>query len=87
MTAEPADTLCPRCGTQGRRLVSRITRGRGEDARIDELADHVETMGEPENSATMRRLMRDMGKAMDEDLSEDLEAMLESDLEGREDEE
>jgi len=87
MTADPAETRCPRCKIQGKRLVSRFSRGRGEDARIDELADQVEIMGEPEHAGQMRRLMRDMGKAMDEDLSDEMEAMLEADLEGREEEE
>lgn len=83
MTAEPDDESCPKCGSKDtQRLVSRFARARSEDALIDELADRVETMGEPESPAEMRRLVRDMGKAMDEDMADEMEEMYEADLSG-----
>jgi hypothetical protein len=63
------------------RLISRFARLRTEDDRIDELADRVESMGEPDSPAEMRRLIKEMGKAMDEDMSEEMEQMLEEDFE------
>lgn len=83
MTAEPDDERCPKCGsTETKRLVSRFARARNEDARIDELADRVETMSEPDSPGAMRRLVRDMGKAMDEDMADEMEEMYETDLSG-----
>lgn len=83
MTAEPDDESCPKCGSRDtQRLVSRFARARSEDARIDELADRVETMGEPDSPGEMRRLVRDMGKAMDEDMADEMEEMYEADLSG-----
>ncbi|MCW5943029.1 MAG: zinc ribbon domain-containing protein [Fimbriimonadaceae bacterium] len=83
MVAEPDDESCPKCGSkETRRLVSRFARARSEDDRIDELADRVETMGEPDSPGAMRRLVRDMGKAMDEDMADEMEEMYEADLSG-----
>lgn len=88
MTAEPDDDRCPHCGSgEAERLVSRFARLRTEDDRIDELADKVESMGEPDSPAEMRRLVKEMGKAMDEDMSEEMEQMLEEDFEKGPDEE
>lgn len=88
MTAEPDDEACPHCGSkETARLVSRFIRGRSEDARVDEIADRLETMGEPESPAEMRALAKEMGRAMDDDMSEDLEAMFEADMEGNLDDE
>jgi putative FmdB family regulatory protein len=81
MTAEPDDEKCPHCGgTSALRLVSRFARYRSEDARVDALADELETMGEPDSPSRMREMVREMGKAMDEDLSEEMEEMFESDF-------
>ncbi|MFY9233936.1 MAG: zinc ribbon domain-containing protein [Fimbriimonadaceae bacterium] len=83
MVAEPDDGRCPHCGSQDTaRLVSRFMRGRTEDDRIDEMADQLETMGEPESPQDMRKMVREMGKAMDEDSSDEMEEMFEADLAG-----
>ncbi len=83
MTAEPDSEACTHCGsTDVRRLVSRFARLRNEDDRIDEMADRLETMGEPDDPRQMRSMVREMGKAMDEDLSDEMEQMLEDDLAG-----
>lgn len=88
MTAEPDDEACPHCGSKRTgRLVSRFIRGRSEDDRVDELADRLELMGEPDSPTEMRELAKEMGRAMDDDMSEDLEAMFEADMEGTLDDE
>lgn len=85
MTAEADDLRCPHCGAaESEKLVSRFARYRNEDDRIDEVADQLEAMGEPDSPAAMRDLVRNMGKAMDEDVSDEMEEMLEADLEGGE---
>lgn len=86
MTAEPDDEACPHCGSRNaRRLVSRFSRLKSEDDRMDELADRLESVGEPDSPAEMRRLVKEMGKAMDEDMSDELEEMLDADLSGESD--
>jgi len=83
MTAEPDDEKCPHCGSlETTKLVSRFARYRNEDDRVDELADRLETMGEPDSPAQMREMMREMGRAMDEDASAEMEEMFEADMEG-----
>ena len=82
VTAEPDDESCPECGGRNlTKLVSRFRRGRGEDARVDELADRIELTGEPDSPAEMRELVREMGKAMDDDMADDMEEMFEADME------
>jgi putative FmdB family regulatory protein len=88
MTVEPDDEKCPHCGSrETRKLVSRFARYRNEDDRVDELADRLETMGEPESASQMREMMKEMGKAMDEDVSDEMEAMFEADMSGESDDE
>lgn len=82
MTSEPDSEECPSCGSNKlSKLVSRFKRGRSEDARVDELADRLETLGEPESPGQMRDLVREMGKAMDDDMSDDMEELFEADME------
>ena len=86
MTAEPDDETCPNChGTRLQKLVSKFRRGRNEDARVEEMADQLELVGEPESSARMREIVREMGKAMDDDMSDDMEEMFETDMEDDQD--
>lgn len=83
MTAEPDDSRCPKCGSANTgKMVSRFARVRGEDDRLDEIADRLETMGEPDNPAEMRSMMREVGKAMDEDVSDEMEQLFEADMSG-----
>jgi putative FmdB family regulatory protein len=73
---------CPNCASSNTaKLVSCFARYRSEDDRIDEIADRMEMMGEPDSPSEMRGMMREMGKAMDEDVSDEMEEMLESDME------
>ncbi|AIE86178.1 FmdB family zinc ribbon protein [Fimbriimonas ginsengisoli] len=83
MTAEPDDEKCPHCGSSDTaKLVSRFARYRNEDDRVDEIADRLETMGEPDSPAQMREMMKEMGRAMDEDVSGEMEEMFEADMAG-----
>jgi len=83
MVAEPDDEKCPHCGSSNTaKLVSRFARVRTEDDRIDDLADRLEGMSEPESGSEMRQVMREMGKAMDEDVSDEMEELYESEMTG-----
>jgi putative FmdB family regulatory protein len=83
VTADARLDPCPRCGsTDLERAVSSFRRGRSEDDRMDEIADRVEAMGEPESPGEMRGFVREMGKAMDDDMADEMEEMLEADAEG-----
>jgi len=82
VVAGPAEEKCPKCGSADlRKLVSRFRVGRDEDARMDEMADRLERMGDPSSAAEGREMVREIGKAMDEDLSDDMEEMFEVDQE------
>jgi putative FmdB family regulatory protein len=84
VVAGAEDERCPHCGSSTTsKLVSRFARYRSEDDRIDEVADRMESMAEPDSPAEMREIMREMGKAMDEDVSDEMEEMFEADLEGK----
>lgn len=84
MTADSSDPACPHCGAIAKeKLVSRFTRMRNEDERIDEIADRLDMMDNPDSGQDLRELVRDMGKAMDEDLSDEMEEIFEADMEGK----
>jgi hypothetical protein len=86
MTSDSADAKCPYCGGRAaQKLVSRVAKYRTEDQRIDEMADRLENMGDPESPSEMREIVRDMGRAMDDDMADEMEAMYEADLEGTSD--
>ncbi len=81
MTSDGGEPKCERCGSKNlNRLVSKFRVGRDEDARIEEMADRVERMGEPETPGQLREVMREMGKAMDEDYSDEMERVFEEDV-------
>jgi putative FmdB family regulatory protein len=81
MTAEDSEATCPACGgNEAERLVSRFARVRSEDDRLDAIADHLETMGEPESPNEMRHLVRELGKALDDDVSDEMEEVFEAEM-------
>jgi len=83
MTADSELDPCPHCGSTDLALVvSRFRRGRTEDDRMDEIADKIESYGEPESPSEMRNMARELGKAMDDDVSDEMEEMFEADLSG-----
>jgi len=83
MTAEKHDEKCPHCSSSNiAKLVSRFSRLRSEDDKMDEISDNLELMGEPDSPTKMREMVREMGKAMDEDAADEMEEMFEADMEG-----
>ena len=82
VTADPDDDRCPQCGsTEISKLVSRFARHRSEDDRVEEMADRLDSMEEPDSPSELRGMVREMGKALDEDVSDEMEEMFEADLE------
>ncbi|MDH7571290.1 MAG: zinc ribbon domain-containing protein [Armatimonadota bacterium] len=74
---------CPRChGTDLKRLISRVSRVRSEDERLDAL--DPSGFGDLEDPANMRRWAKAMGDEMGEDLEEDFEEALEEMIEEEE---
>lgn len=79
MIADPDDERCPKCqSSDTKKLVSRVARYRTEEQRLDEMADRLEGVEEPESPTELRSLVREMGKAMDDDASDELEEIFES---------
>lgn len=75
VTAESSDPACPRCGSvEIKKLISRFSRLRDEDAMLDSLEDAALSAGD--DPKAMRRLMREMGKELGEDGEEDFEELL-----------
>lgn len=84
MVAGDSAITCPKCGGESaRKLVSRFVRHRGEDERIDAIADRLENTDDYGSGAEMRSLMREMGHAMDDDAADEMEEMFEADMEGK----
>ncbi len=83
MTAEKHDEKCPDCSSSNiTKLVSRFSRLRSEDDKMDEISDNLEVIGDPDSPTKMRQMVREMGKAMDEDAADEMEEMFEADMEG-----
>lgn len=81
MTADTSDDPCPNCGSKkSTKLVSRVSRVRSEEGRINEISDRLDSMGEPESHSQMREIAREMGSALDDDASDEMEALFESDI-------
>ncbi len=77
--SSPGTPTCPRCGG-GRleRLMSRFTRVRSEEDRLDGLADPSSFGDLDENDPqSVARWAKKMGKEMGEDLGEDFDQMME----------
>lgn len=84
--AENAEPSCPRCASmQLKKLISRVTRGRSDDERMDVMADRLETtdMDDPRD---LRRFAREMGREMSaetgEDMSDEMEELIEAESRG-----
>lgn len=83
MVVGDSDVSCSNCGSsQVQKLISKFVQGRSEDDRIDEMADRLESMGDPESESEMREMMKELGRASDEDMADEMEEMFESDMEG-----
>jgi putative FmdB family regulatory protein len=84
--SDNADAKCPRCNSaELRKLMSRFTRGRSDDARMDALADKLEG-SDMDDPAALRRFAREMGREVGaetgEDMSDEMEALIEAEANG-----
>lgn len=78
VVAQDDEERCPKCGSLHIvRVPSRVQRARSEDERLDDLADRVERMGEPETYREMRDQIREAGEALDDSAADEMEEMLE----------
>ena len=73
---------CPRCqSVELRKLISRVTRGRSDDARMEAVADKLENQ-DFDDARGLRRFAREMGREMGaesgEDLSDEMEELIEA---------
>ncbi len=73
-----SEVRCQHCGSPDlERLWSRFAAPRGEEARLESLADESSLGGLDENDpASVAKFVKKMGEATGEDLGEDLEAAL-----------
>lgn len=77
---------CPRCqSVELKKLISRVSRGRSEDARLDAMADRLEN-ADLDDERAVRRFAREMGREMGadtgEDLADEFEAMMQEEADG-----
>lgn len=78
----PPPLRCPRCGgEQLNRLLSRFTRLRTEDERLERLADPSSLGDLDENDPqSIQRWVKRMGKELGDEMGEDFEPMMEEAL-------
>ena len=77
---------CPACSSADlRKLISRVTRGRSDDARMEAVADKLENQ-DFDDARQLRRFAREMGREMGaesgEDLSDEMEELIEAEANG-----
>ena len=79
VVSDPTPPTCDRCGatTARRKEVSRFARIRSEEDALDALAD-PDAIGNPEDPATMRKWMREMGKEMGEGMGDDFDEYIDA---------
>ena len=86
VVADERAPQCPRCESQDlKKLISRVQRGRSDDARMEGMADRLENQ-DFEDASAVRRFAREMGREMGaetgEDLSDEMEELIESEASG-----
>jgi len=77
--SNPGTPVCPRCGGQHlERLMSRFSRVKSEEARLDAMAD-PSSFGDLDESdpKSVARWAKKMGKDLGEDLGEDFDQVME----------
>ena len=82
VVAQEKTPQCPACqGRDLRKLISRVTRGRSDDARMEAVADKLENQ-DFDDARGLRRFAREMGREMGaetgEDLSDEMEELIEA---------
>lgn len=76
MTADSSEPCCTHCGsTNVMKLISRFSRLRGEDEKLDALEDAA-LRGDPDDPRSMHRLMGEMAREMGDDLDEDVDELM-----------
>jgi len=81
-----SDPRCPRCqSSRLKKLMSRFSTGRSDDARLDQMADRLDSR-DLDDPGELRRFAREMGREMGaetgEDLSDELEELIEAEALG-----
>lgn len=84
--ADNDEAKCPRCGSLHlQKLMSRFTRGRSDDARMEAIAEKMESR-DLDDPGEMARFAREMGNELSaesgEDLSGDIEELIEEESRG-----
>ena len=77
---------CPRCGSlELQKIMSRFSRGRSDDARMESIAEKMESR-DLESPGELSRFAREMGRELSaesgEDLSGDIEELIEEESRG-----
>jgi putative FmdB family regulatory protein len=76
MTADSSDPVCPQCGSVSvDKLISKFTRGRGEDEVLESFEDAA-TTADMDDPKAMSKLMREMGRTLAEDGEGDIDEMI-----------
>lgn len=82
VVAEEGELACPRCGgAELRKLISRVSRSRSEDERLDSLEDmDLAGLEDTDDPRVMRkfarRLSQEFGDELGEDFDEEMEAAM-----------
>ena len=84
--ADNDDVKCPRCGSIDlKKLMSRFTRGRSDDARMEAIAEKMESR-DIDDPGELRRFAREMGRELSAESGEDMTEEIEQMMEGESDE-
>jgi putative FmdB family regulatory protein len=76
VTADSTEPRCRHCGSrEATRLISKFSRIRGEDEKLDALEDAA-LVGDADDPKAMRRIMGEMAKEMGDELGEDVDELL-----------
>ena len=86
VVAGNSDAKCPRCGSENlKKLMSRFSRGRSDDERMDALAERLEG-ADGCDAGAMRQLAREIGREMEaesgESLGDEIEEQIEREARG-----
>lgn len=84
--SDNSEPRCPRCDSlQLSKLISRFTRGRSDDARMESIAEKMETR-DLDDPRELTRFAREMGRELSaesgEDMSGEIEEMIEEESRG-----
>ena len=81
VVADNREPQCPRCQSHNlRKLISRVSRGRSDDDRMDDIAEKMDNQ-DLDNSQDLRRLAREVGREISaesgEDMTDEIEQFIE----------